>query len=216
MAEDGFKVNVYHDPDYLQFLGINSQRQLAEAAAVLRDRILDVHFENGVTIIDPKTVSIDAGVEIGAGTVIGPFTVIQQAKIGENCQIGPFAYIRKGTVVGDRSRIGDFVEVKNATLGNNTKASHLAYIGDAEIGDNVNFGCGAITANYDGVNKHRTVVEDGAFIGSNVNLIAPVTVRSDAFVAAGSTITDEVPSGAFAIARERQTTKENGAQKYKK
>ena len=233
LKEDGFKIAVYHASDHLQFLGINSQKQLAEAASVLRGRILDTHFDNGVTIIDPATTYIDADVEIEAGVTIGPgvmlhngcrvgkgtviraYTIAEGAAIGENCQIGPFAYLRPGTVVGNNCRIGDFVELKNAKLGSNTTAAHLAYIGDAQIGDRVNFGCGAITVNYDGNLKHKTVVNDNVFVGSNVNLIAPVTVEGGAFVAAGSTITDDVPADAFAIARERQVTKEGGAIKYK-
>ena len=250
VKDAGFKVTVYDAPDYEQFLGINSQKQLAEASAILRDRIIDRHFDNGVTIIDPSTVYIDADVEIETGVVlhpgvmlygncrvgkdavIGPYTqitdskigpgsvvrnsVLEKAQIGAKCQVGPFAYLREGAVIGDRCRVGDFVEIKNATLGNDTKAAHLAYIGDADLGDRVNFGCGAVTVNYDGTNKHLTVIEDEAFIGSNVNLVAPVTVRTGAFVAAGSTITQEVPEDALAIARERQTNKEGMARKLKK
>lgn len=213
MKQEGFKVAVYHDSDYLQFLGINSQKQLSEAAAVLRSRIIDKHFDNGVTIIDPNTTYIDADVEIGPGTVIKPCTVIEKSKIGSNCQIGPFAYIREDTVVGDRCRIGDFVELKKSTLGDDTKAAHLAYIGDAEIGNRVNFGCGAITVNYDSKLKNKTIVEDGAFVGSNVNLVAPITVGAGAYVAAGSTVVDDVPSEALAIARQRQVHKEGWAKK---
>jgi len=250
MNEDGRKVSVFRDNNYLQFLGVNSQKQLAEAAVVLRSRIIDSHFENGVVIMDPSAVYIDAAVEIetgavllpgvmlqgkcriGAGAVIGPNTqvtdsrigpgtvvrnsVAEDAEVGANCQFGPFAYLRKGTVAGDHCRIGDFVEIKNATLGNGAKASHLAYIGDAEIGSNVNFGCGAITVNYDGKLKNKTIVEDNVFVGSNVNLVAPIVVRSGSFLAAGSTIVQEVPEDTFAIARQRQTNKEGGAKKYKK
>ena len=143
-------------------------------------------------------------------------SVLEKADIGADCQVGPFAYLRPGTKTGNHCRIGDFVEIKNATLGNNTKASHLAYIGDAEVGDRVNFGCGAITVNYDSKDKHLTVIEDDAFVGSNVNLVAPVVIHSGAYIAAGSTINMEVPEDALAIARERQTNKEGGAKKYKK
>ena len=250
VSDAGLHVVVYCAADHLQFMGVNSQKQLAEAAVVLRSRIIDRHFENGVTIIDPSAVYIDASVEIeqgavllpgvmlhghsriGEGAVIGPHTqitdsvigprtvvrnsVIEEAEIGADCKIGPFAYLRNEAKVGDRCRIGDFVEIKKSTLGNDTKAAHLAYIGDATIGERVNFGCGAITVNYDSKYKHQTVVEDEAFIGSNVNLIAPVTVHSGAYVAAGSTITEEVPEDALAIARERQTNKEGRAKKYKK
>ena len=250
VKESGFKVAVYDAPDYSQFLGINSQKQLAEALAILRSRITDRHFENGVVISDPSTVYIDADVEIETGVilhpgvmlygkcridkgaVIGPYaqitdsqigpgsvvrnSLLEGVQIGADCQVGPFAYLRGGTVIGDRCRIGDFVELKNSTLGDDTKAAHLAYIGDAEVGDRVNFGCGAVTVNYDGAKKHLTVIEDDVFIGSNVNLVAPVEVRTGAFVAAGSTITHEVPADALAIARERQTIKEGMAKKLKK
>ena len=234
LKEDGFKIAVYHSSDYLKFLGVNSQKQLAEAVKVLRNRILETHFENGVTIIDPGTTYIDIDVEIESGvilhpgvilqsgcrigknTVIRPYTVAEGAKIGVECLIGPFAYLRNGTVIGDRCRIGDFVEVKNTTIGSDTNASHLAYIGDAQVGDKVNFGCGAVTVNYDGKGKYKTVVEDNAFVGSNVNLIAPVTVGNGAFLAAGSTITNDVPADALSIARARQTDKTEGARKYKK
>ena len=227
MVEDDFKVAVYEDAEYSQFLGINSQKQLAEAASIMRERIADKHFNNGVIIIDPASVYIDEGVQIeegvvihpgtvltgtckiGAGTVLNPYTVADGATIGKNCQIGPFAYLRNGTIIGDNCRIGNFVEVKNSKIGDGTKAAHHAYIGDAMVGNNVNYSCGAITVNYDGKNKHLTEIEDGAFVGSNVNLVAPVKINSDAFVAAGSTITDEVPKGALAIARKRQEVKEN-------
>jgi len=248
--ESGHKVLVYNDPDYTQFLGVSSQKQLADINMLMRSRIIDKHYDNGVVIPDPFSVHIEAGVEIEAeatiltGTmlygntkiaaeaVIGPYaqitdsdigfqthvrnSVVESAKLGANCQVGPFAYLRKGTVAGDDCRIGDFVELKNATLGNGSKASHLAYIGDAQIGEGVNFGCGAITVNYDGLGKHLTVIEDGAFIGSNVNLVAPIVVHEGAFVAAGSTIVQEVPEGALAIARERQINKEGRAPDLKK
>ncbi|MCL1998968.1 MAG: bifunctional UDP-N-acetylglucosamine diphosphorylase/glucosamine-1-phosphate N-acetyltransferase GlmU [Turicibacter sp.] len=227
MAANGLKLVVHHEPDSAQFLGVNSQRQLADAAEIMRKTVIDRHLDNGVQILDPQSTHIDADVivesgviihpgvilqskcHIAAGTVLLPYTVADSAVVGKNCQVGPFAYLRGGTVIGDYCRVGDFVEVKNSTLGNNTKASHLAYIGDAELGDDVNFGCGAITVNYDGENKHKTTVEDGAFIGSNVNLVAPVKIGKSAFVAAGSTVTNEVPSKALAIARQRQINKEN-------
>jgi bifunctional UDP-N-acetylglucosamine pyrophosphorylase/glucosamine-1-phosphate N-acetyltransferase len=245
LKHDGYKVSVFHSPDYQQFLGINTQAQLAEARAVMHKRIAHAHMNNGVIIIDPAVTYIDCDVtiepdatiypgvflegasHIGEDVVIGANTrmvdstvgtgstvqnsVLDGAIVGKHSTIGPFAYLRKGTVVGDDCRVGDFVELKNTTMGNGSKASHLAYIGDAEIGADVNFGCGAVTVNYDGKNKFKTVVEDGAFVGSNVNLIAPVTVHSGAYVAAGSTITDEVPADALAIARQRQTIKEGWA-----
>ncbi|WP_413377004.1 bifunctional UDP-N-acetylglucosamine diphosphorylase/glucosamine-1-phosphate N-acetyltransferase GlmU [Alkalihalobacillus sp. 1P02AB] len=176
------------------------------------------------TVIYPGTM-IDGETIIGADCVIGPNselknsrignrTVIRQSvvsdsEIGEEVQVGPFAHIRPQSILKDEVKIGNFVEVKKATIGKGSKASHLSYIGDAEIGEDVNFGCGAITVNYDGKSKYLTKVEDRAFIGCNANLIAPVTVGADTLVAAGSTITDDVPSHALSIARARQTNKEN-------
>jgi bifunctional UDP-N-acetylglucosamine pyrophosphorylase/glucosamine-1-phosphate N-acetyltransferase len=133
--------------------------------------------------------------------------VLSGASVGSNTEIGPFAYLRPGAVIGDNCRVGDFVEVKNSIIGNRTKVAHLGYIGDSDIGENVNWGCGAITANYDGKNKSRTTVMDNVFIGCNSNLIAPVTIGEGAFIAAGSTITDEVPPASLAVARQRQVVK---------
>jgi bifunctional UDP-N-acetylglucosamine pyrophosphorylase/glucosamine-1-phosphate N-acetyltransferase len=145
---------------------------------------------------------------IGNGTKIDN-SVVLGSKIGNNTTIGPFAYIRPNCIIGDRNRIGDFVEVKNSNLGNDTKVSHLSYIGDADIGNNVNFGCGSVVVNYDGKKKHRSEIQDGAFIGCNVNLVSPVVVEKNAFVAAGSTITKTVPARSLAIARNKQENREN-------
>ncbi|MDR3091557.1 MAG: hypothetical protein LBU36_05130 [Clostridiales bacterium] len=155
-------------------------------------------------VLGPGSKLVD--MEIGSGTEIDAARAYS-SKIGENCHIGPFAYIRPGCVIGDNVKIGDFVEVKNSSVGNNTKASHLTYIGDSDFGENINIGCGSITVNYDGRRKHRTVVEDGAFIGCNSNLVAPVTVGRGAFVAAGSTLTEDAPEGCLSIARARQVNK---------
>lgn len=151
---------------------------------------------------------IDAGVHITQ-------SVLTHAEVENGASIGPFAYLRPGAHIGPQVKIGDFVEVKNARIGAGSKVSHLSYVGDADIGQDVNVGCGAITVNYDGFAKHRTVVEDGAFVGSNVNLIAPVRLGKGAYVVAGSTITDDVDAGDMAIARERQTNKTGYAAKLK-
>ena len=144
---------------------------------------------------------------------IGDYTEIENSTIidsivGENTNIGPYAYLRPNSNIGNNVKIGDFVEVKNATIEDNSKASHLSYIGDAHVGKDVNIGCGVVFVNYDGKNKYKSVVKDGAFIGSNSNLVAPVTVEEKGFIATGSTITENVPQGALAIARERQVVKE--------
>ncbi|WP_275983539.1 bifunctional UDP-N-acetylglucosamine diphosphorylase/glucosamine-1-phosphate N-acetyltransferase GlmU [Paenibacillus hamazuiensis] len=151
---------------------------------------------------------------IGDGVTVNR-SVLQEAEVGKGTSIGPFAYLRPGAKLGENVKIGDFVEIKNATLGDEVKVSHLSYVGDAKIGRNVNFGCGAITVNYDGFNKQLTEVEEDAFVGSNVNLIAPVKVGKGAYVVAGSTITHDVPSNDLAIARERQTNKPGYAEKIR-
>ncbi|MCT4786945.1 bifunctional UDP-N-acetylglucosamine diphosphorylase/glucosamine-1-phosphate N-acetyltransferase GlmU [Exiguobacterium aestuarii] len=175
------------------------------------------------TVIYPGTVILGK-TTIGSECVIGPNSdirnsviedhavvrqsVVTDSKIGEAAQVGPFAHLRQQAVLGANTRVGNFVEIKKSSFGDGAKASHLSYIGDASIGERVNLGCGSITVNYDGKNKFETVVEDDAFVGCNVNLIAPVKVGKGAIVAAGSTITNDVPEEALAIARERQTNKE--------
>ncbi len=153
-------------------------------------------------------------------SVIGNFTDVQssvliEAKVGEHTTIGPNAYLRPQSVIGDHARIGDFVEIKKSTIGNGTKVSHLTYVGDAEVGENCNMGCGTVFVNYDGANKHKTVVGDHVFIGCNANLIAPVKIGDNAFIAAGSTVTDDVEENDLCIARERQTNKKGWVLKYK-
>jgi bifunctional UDP-N-acetylglucosamine pyrophosphorylase/glucosamine-1-phosphate N-acetyltransferase len=142
-------------------------------------------------------------------------SVLLEAEVGEETSVGPYAYLRPGARIGSHVKIGDFVEIKNAAIGDGTKVSHLSYIGDAAVGKNVNIGCGAITVNYDGFNKNLTEIGDDAFVGSNVNLIAPVKIGEGAYVVAGSTITHEVEAGDVAIARERQTNKPGYADKLR-
>ena len=176
-----------------------------------------------------EDVSIDVGVvlegrvRLGRGAVIGPYALLRDADIGAGAEVrahcvvegarvaagatvGPFARLRPGTEVGEGARVGNFVEVKASRIGAGSKASHLAYVGDAEVGRDVNIGAGTITCNYDGVEKHRTTIEDGAFIGSGVELVAPVTVGKGATVGAGSTLTRDAPAGQLTIARSRQTS----------
>lgn len=159
-----------------------------------------------------KNCSVGPNVRLEAA-VLGDHVTIEQAvvlesSIGSETTVGPFAYIRPGTRIGSRCRIGDFVEVKNSQVADQSKIPHLAYVGDAVIGSGVNIGCGAITVNYDGKQKHQTIIEDNCFIGSNSNLIAPVKINQGAYVAAGSTITKEVPANSLAIGRARQVNKE--------
>ena len=141
-------------------------------------------------------------------------TKISDSEVMENSTVGPFAHLRNHTVVHEKCRIGNFVEFKNCNFGNGSKCAHLTYLGDCEVGEHVNIGCGVVTVNYDGKNKFRTKIGDHAFIGSNVNIIAPVTIGHHALLAAGSTITEDVEDGAMGIARSRQTNKENFGTKY--
>lgn len=149
---------------------------------------------------------------IGDNTEVKNSTIIDSV-VGENTTVGPYAYLRPKSNIGNNVKIGDFVEVKNATIEDNSKASHLSYIGDAYVGKDVNIGCGVVFVNYDGKNKFKSIVKDGAFIGSNSNLVAPVIVEEDGYIATGSTITNDVPKGALAIARERQVVKEGWVEK---
>ncbi|MCX8129844.1 MAG: bifunctional UDP-N-acetylglucosamine diphosphorylase/glucosamine-1-phosphate N-acetyltransferase GlmU [Clostridia bacterium] len=150
--------------------------------------------------------NISDGVEINN-------SVVMESTVDNNTHIGPFAYLRPGNVIGKHVKIGDFVEVKKSKIGDKTKVSHLTYIGDAEIGKNVNLGCGVVVVNYDGKKKHKTVVGDNSFVGCNVNLVSPVVVKDNAYIAAGSTITEEVPENSLAIARSRQVNKEDWVNK---
>ncbi|MEG2892922.1 MAG: bifunctional UDP-N-acetylglucosamine diphosphorylase/glucosamine-1-phosphate N-acetyltransferase GlmU [Clostridium sp.] len=140
-------------------------------------------------------------------------SVIVDSEVRDAAKIGPFAYIRPDSVIGRDVKIGDFVEIKKSTIGDGTKISHLTYVGDSEVGENCNFGCGTVTVNYDGEKKHKTIVKDNAFIGCNTNLVAPITVGNGAYTAAGSTITTNVPDGALAIGRSRDVIKEGWAEK---
>lgn len=243
LLKKGLKVGAVKVDDANEILGINDRVQLAEAAGILKKKILNQHMRAGVTIIDANSTYIDEGVEIGFDTLIYPGTILEgKTVIGEGCiigpntrlvsvrtgnnveinnsvaiestidddsHVGPFAYIRPDCNIGKKVKIGDFVEVKKSVIGDKTKVSHLTYIGDAQIGRNVNLGCGVVVVNYDGKKKHKTVVGDNAFVGCNVNLISPVVVRDNTYIAAGSTITDEVPENSLAIARCRQVIKED-------
>ncbi len=153
---------------------------------------------------------------IGDRVIVDNFCVIVEARIASESKVGPFAHLRPGTDVKEGARIGNFVELKNTEFGAGSKASHLSYLGDATIGSRVNIGAGTITCNYDGARKHRTTIEDGVFIGSDSQLIAPVRVAAGSYVAAGSTITDDVPPGALGIARGRQRNVEGWVERKKR
>ncbi|RKD22801.1 UDP-N-acetylglucosamine diphosphorylase/glucosamine-1-phosphate N-acetyltransferase [Ammoniphilus oxalaticus] len=162
-------------------------------------------------LIGPNADLADTTVEDG---ITIRYTVVLESLIRKEADVGPFAYLRPGCDVGEGVRVGDFVELKNTRLGNGSKVAHLSYLGDAEIGDDVNIGCGTITVNFDGKEKHKTIIGNRSFVGCNANLIAPVTIGDEAYVAAGSTVTKDVPKQALAIARERQTNKEGYAEKF--
>ena len=194
------------------------------------------------TYVDPS-VSVGAGTALLPGTIlrgqtsvgknctIGPNAYLENARIGDgstvnasqvfsssvgyDAHVGPFAYVRPGSTIGNSVRVGDFVEVKNSSVGDGTQIAHLSYVGDSDVGKDVNFGCGSVTANYDRVKKYRTTIESGAFIGCNTNLVAPVTVGEGAYIAAGSTVTDDVPAMALAVARSRQAVKRDWASRHK-
>lgn len=176
------------------------------------------------TVVEPN-VYLRANTVIGKNCVIGFCSDISNSKLSDNVTIkhsvlvdsfidegttiGPFAYLRPNCKVGKNVKIGDFVEIKNSTIDDGTKLSHLTYVGDADVGKGVNFGCGTVVVNYDGKKKHRTVIKDNAFIGCNTNLVSPVTVEENAYTAAGSTITENVPEDSLAIARARQVVKKD-------
>lgn len=246
-TEDG---SVAFEANKEEMISIFDCIDLSEADRVLNKRKVTELMAQGVRILNPETVRVDAEVRVGADTVIYPNTILEgttdigtkcvigpnsrivncrvgknteinssvatDSEIGDNTAVGPFAYIRPNSKIGDQIKVGDFVEVKNAVIGDGTKIAHLTYVGDADVGERVNFGCGTVVVNYDGINKHRTTIEDDCFIGCNTNLVSPVTIRQGAYTAAGSTITDEVPADALAIARARQVVKDGWAKGKKK
>ena len=238
IRSNGGKVAAILNEDFVETLGVNDRIQLAEAAAIMRDRINERHMQNGVTILDPATTWIDDTVTIendvtilpgcsitgetaiAANAVIGPRTTLhdcavnREAKVIEsNCSgseigaaatVGPFAYLRSGTILGSESKAGAFVEIKNSQIGTGSKVPHLSYVGDATIGQESNIGAATIFVNYDGENKHRTEVGDFVKIGSDTMLVAPVQIGNGAYTAAGSVITENVPAGAMGVGRAKQ------------
>jgi bifunctional UDP-N-acetylglucosamine pyrophosphorylase/glucosamine-1-phosphate N-acetyltransferase len=209
--------------------GINTKKQLAEAEAVAQQRLRAAALEQGVTMPAPETVFLSPDTRFGRDVVIEPYVVIGDrvtiddgavihsfshlagATVGKNASVGPYARLRPGTMLGEASRIGNFVEVKAATIAAGAKANHLSYIGDASVGANANIGAGTITCNYDGHDKHRTSIGEGAFIGSNSSLVAPVSIGAGAYVGSGSVITADVPADSLAVARGRQVVKDGWA-----
>jgi len=214
-------------------LGINSRAELAAAERLLQDALRVKAMDEGVTLVAPETVFLAAdtrfgrdvtvepnvvfgpGVTVEDGATIRAFSHLEGATVRQGAVVGPFARLRPGAEIGADARVGNFVEVKNTVLGAGAKANHLSYLGDADIGPGANIGAGTITCNYDGYLKHRTAIGADAFIGSNTALVAPVTVGERANIAAGSTITGDVPADALAVARGRQEVREGWAAKYR-
>ena len=228
LVAEGGRVAVHKGGNPLETEGVNTRVELAAAAAALRDRILEQHMLSGVTIVDPATTWIEANVVIEADAVIHPFTVVRGASrigaaaevgphavlvdavVGEGALVGPFCYLRPGTVLEAGAKAGTFVEMKNSRIGERTKVPHLSYIGDADVGPDTNIAAGNITVNLDHATrtKSRTVIGRNVRTGVDNAFVAPLTIGDDAWIAAGSVITEDVPAGALAIARARQVNKE--------
>jgi bifunctional UDP-N-acetylglucosamine pyrophosphorylase / glucosamine-1-phosphate N-acetyltransferase len=225
----GERVVAHVAEDPAETEGVNTRAELAAAAAGLRDRINRAHMDAGVSILDPATTWIEPGVELEADAILHPFTSLRgstrvatgaeigshvvaiDAEIGPEAVVGPFCYLRPGTVLGPRSKAGTFVEMKKARVGEGTKVPHLAYIGDAEIGEGTNIGAGSITANFphgSGQPKGKTTIGSNVRVAVDTMFVAPVTVGDDAWTAAGAVITDDVPDNALAGFPPRQVNKE--------
>ncbi len=249
LREDGHKLAAYVAADPNVNLGVNSRADLALVEAEARRKIAEAHMLAGVTITDPASTWIDAGVQIaedaviepgtalrgettiGEGSTIGPHTTVLSSQIGANstvlrshldsatvgndCSVGPFTYLRPGASLADGSKAGTFVEIKNSEIGPGAKVPHLAYVGDADVGAGANLGAGSITANYDGESKHRTKIGEGARIGVNNSLVAPVEVGDGAYTGAGAVIRSDVPSGALGVTNAEQRTVEDYAERRK-
>jgi bifunctional UDP-N-acetylglucosamine pyrophosphorylase / glucosamine-1-phosphate N-acetyltransferase len=228
LVEEGERVAVHKGDDPVETEGVNTRAELAAAAAALRDRVNEAHMLAGVTIVDPASTWIDADATLAPDAVVHPFTVIRgssmiaagaevgphavvvDAIVGEGALVGPFCYLRPGTVLAAGAKAGTFVEIKNSHIGKRTKVPHLSYIGDADIGEDTNIGAGAITVNQDHATrkKFRTTIGSNVRTGVDNAFVAPVSIGDDAWIAAGSVITEDVPPGALAIARVKQVNKE--------
>jgi bifunctional UDP-N-acetylglucosamine pyrophosphorylase / glucosamine-1-phosphate N-acetyltransferase len=213
--------------------GINTKAQLAEAEAVMQNRLRQAAMTAGVTLIAPDSVYLAAdtcfgkdvtiepfvvigpGVSIGDGAVIHAFSHLAEAKVGAKASVGPYARLRPGTSLGDGAKIGNFVETKAAQIDAGAKVNHLTYIGDAHIGPGANIGAGTITCNYDGFGKHKTEIGAGAFVGSNSSLVAPVKIGAGAYIGSGSVITKNVPDDSLAVERSEQCVREGWAKRFR-
>ncbi|MFA7440872.1 MAG: bifunctional UDP-N-acetylglucosamine diphosphorylase/glucosamine-1-phosphate N-acetyltransferase GlmU [Sphingomonadaceae bacterium] len=230
--EDGLRSVVIEAPES-ELLGVNSRVDLAAAEAAFQQAKRRELMEAGVTLIAPETIFLAADTDLGRDTIVEPHVVfgpgvragervkirahshLEGADIADDCEVGPFARLRPGSVLEAKARVGNFVETKNTTLGAGAKANHLSYIGDAHVGAGANIGAGTITCNYDGFRKYRTEIGAGAFIGSNSSLVAPVNIGANAMVGAGSTITRDVADDALAVARGSQNETPDGARRFR-
>jgi bifunctional UDP-N-acetylglucosamine pyrophosphorylase/glucosamine-1-phosphate N-acetyltransferase len=230
MGLDAVAVEVEED----DVRGINTKVQLAEAEAILQQRLRKAALEAGVTMIAPDTVFLSADTTFGRDVTVEPYVVfgpavvvddnavihsfshLTGAHVGAAASIGPYARLRPGTKIGKGARVGNFVELKEAVMEDGAKANHLSYIGDGRVGENANIGAGTIFCNYDGAQKHRTEIGKGAFVGSNSALVAPVSIGEGAYIGSGSVITENVPANALALGRVRQTIKEGWADRLRK
>jgi bifunctional UDP-N-acetylglucosamine pyrophosphorylase/glucosamine-1-phosphate N-acetyltransferase len=232
LRADGQAVAAHTVQDQNLVLGVNDRVALAQVRKLAQQAINERHMRAGVEIVDPEATVIEADVEIGEDTTIEPGTTIRgRTKIGRDCvvrcsylvdceledgvSVGPFAYLRPGTILRKGAKVGTFVEIKNSDIGPGAKIPHLSYIGDADVGEGTNLGASTITANYDGQNKHRTTIGRKVKSSVHVSFVAPVTVGDEAYTGAGSTIAEDVPAGALGIARARQTNKAGYAKRRK-
>lgn len=233
-AREGVKTRVSLAINAADVVGCNTRVDLSNLEQTAQQKMREVFMLAGVVMQDPSSVYLHHDTKIASGVIIEPnvyfgadvdvgenvhikaFCHFEGAKISKNAIIGPFARLRPGSDIGEEVRIGNFVEIKKSSIGDRSKISHLGYVGDCTMGEDVNFSCGAITVNYDGFDKHQTVIGKGVMVGSNVNLVAPLTLDDGAFIAAGSTITTDVPADALSVERSKAEVRSGWAALYRK
>ena len=229
---DGKSATVVHASE-TEVLGVNDRTDLSQAEAAFQTGMREAAMKSGVSLKHPETVffsydtilepdvTVDAnvvfgpGVTVRRGATIHAFSHLEGTEVGEGANIGPFARLRPGTKLAENTKVGNFVETKKAVVGKGSKINHLSYVGDAELGEDVNVGAGTITCNYDGYNKHKTVIGGGAFVGSNSSLLSPVKIGAGAFLGSGGVVTDNVPEDALALARSKQVNKPGWGQRFR-
>ncbi len=232
-SESGYRCEAIEGCEH-EMLGINTRSDLARAERIFQNQARNAAIEAGATLVAPETaffgfaselqqdvviepfVVIGPYVCVGRGAVIRSFSHLSDCTIGANATIGPYARIRPGTDIAEDASIGNFVEVKASRIGSRSKVPHLSYVGDTEIGEGTNIGAGTITCNYDGKNKHRSVIGNDVFIGSSTTIVSPVEISDEAMTAAGSVVTKDVPAGAMAVARQRQSNRAGAAARYRR